>query len=331
MNDWPTGNSGIPEGWTVVNEGEEQTTTVTASKYLTFSSAGTTTVSLTNEGGNAPVLYYSTDAQTWTPWDYSELTFTADAPLYICGDNPEGFNFSNTRNSRFTATGDFFSVSGDIMSLLNKDSELLIIPNENCFLLLFYQCSRLTSGPSLPATTLQEACYKGLFSSCTNLVSSPVLPATTLAPYCYEDLFYACESLESAPVLPAETILPYCYADMFHGCSHLMAAPSLPATTLAEACYSQMLFGCSSITEAPALPVTTLAPYCYYGMFNGTGITTGPELPATSLQPHCYEMMFVGCHSLVNAPALPATSLAEACYESMFYGEQRNSYIHGRR
>ncbi|MBR4739771.1 MAG: leucine-rich repeat protein, partial [Bacteroidales bacterium] len=84
---------------------------ITASKYLTFTSEGTTKLSLKNESGNAPVLYYSSDAANWTQWDYSELSFTAETPLYICGDNPKGFSSGSSKISRFTTEGDSFSVS----------------------------------------------------------------------------------------------------------------------------------------------------------------------------------------------------------------------------
>ena len=88
------------------------------SRYLTFTSEGTTTLSLTNYKDNAPKLYYSTDQATWTLWDYSELTFTTEQPLYLCGDNPKGFSSYGTKYSKFVTAGDNYSVAGDIMSLL---------------------------------------------------------------------------------------------------------------------------------------------------------------------------------------------------------------------
>ena len=118
---WSADSSGIPENWTVEN-------CVTASKYLTFTSEGTTTLSLTNYVGNTPKLYYSTDKTNWTEWDYSELTFSSSAPLYLCGDNPGGFSIGSTKYSQFISSGSPFSVSGDIMTLINKDAECKAIP-----------------------------------------------------------------------------------------------------------------------------------------------------------------------------------------------------------
>ena len=105
---------------------------VRASKYLTFTSEGTTTISLTNMDDNAPVLYYSTDKRKWKRWDYSELSFSTSAPLYLCGDNPSGFNVSETQCSHFVTSGDSYSIAGSIMSLLDKDRSITVIPGSFC-------------------------------------------------------------------------------------------------------------------------------------------------------------------------------------------------------
>ena len=81
-----TGFSRIALERFVAEDEPEPTPGISPNKYLTFTSEGMTKVSLTNNEGNAPVLYYSTDAKNWTLWDYSELSFTANKPLYICGE-----------------------------------------------------------------------------------------------------------------------------------------------------------------------------------------------------------------------------------------------------
>ena len=323
------------------------TPTTGDNQYLTFTSEGTTTISLYNYD-NAPVLFYSTDKTNWTQWDYSELTFTSTTPLYFYGDNPYGFSLSNDQCSAFIANGDSFSVSGNIMSLLSKESSMLYIPSWGCFnglfsgckLLksahdlhlpaivlapycydsMFSSCTALASAPALPATTLASYCYWGMFYNCKALVTAPALPATTLAPYCYHGMFNICTALATAPALPATTLAPYCYYNMFRG-TCITIAPELPATKLADYCYSQMFYGCSSLNNAPELPATTLADNCYSYMFGGCGaLNNAPELPATTLADNCYSNMFAGCGALNNAPELPATTLADHCYQSMFEG-----------
>ena len=204
--------------WGRLTEADKVAESVSASKYLTFSSRGTTMLSLSNEGGNAPVLYYSIDAQNWAQWDYSALTVSANAPLYMCGDNPQGFG---TGISSFRMSGDNVAVSGDIMSLINKDQAVTVIPSASCFYGLFYQCAALVSAPELPATTLTEYCYYNMFYGCSGLIEAPELPATVLAPWCYGQMFAACTSLVTAPSLPAETLVNACYYHMFQNSTSL--------------------------------------------------------------------------------------------------------------
>lgn len=302
---------------------------ITSHKWLTFTSQGVTSIGLENVSDNAPVLYYSKDTKHWTTWDYSPLIFTADSPIYICGDNPDGFSFSSDKYSYFMTydlwqtPSSKFSISGDIMSLINKDEDLLTIPNDYCFQTLFYNCEELTSGPALPATTLKESCYQGMFFGCSGLTAAPVLPATTAPKHCYSAMFFGCAGLTEAPVLPATTLGPGCYQSMFFYCDALeVAQESLPADVLEESCYENMFYNCKSLLAAPVLPATTLADRCYASMFFGCeAITSMPELPATTLTKECYQKMFSGCKNLAMFPdELPATTLAEGCYEFMFEG-----------
>ena len=305
--------------WGRLTEADDVPEPFEASKYLEFTSVGTTKIALDSEGGNDPILYYSTDAENWTLWDYDTLTVSTNHPVYICGDNPEGFSQSTGQYSVFASVGDNFSVSGDVMSLINYKEDVLAIPNSNCFFGLFAG-SKLVSPPSLPATTLTDWCYNAMFYNCSSLTSAPILPATVAAYYCYSSMFYGCTALTSAPELPATTLDEGCYQYMFYGCTALTSAPELPVTTLAKGCYYRMMANCSGLTSAPEeLPATTLTQGCYYGMFqNCTSLVTAPELPATTLAASCYRAMFYGCSSLTAAPDLPATELAEECYYSMF-------------
>lgn len=347
MHDWTRGPSGIPEGWTVEDEGGSSSG-ISAGKYLTFQSEGVTKVSLNNVGGNAPVLYYSIDTENWNQWDYSELSFSAGSPLYICGDNPNGFSTYYDKYSAFSLSGNLFSVSGSVMSLLNHEGDLTSIPSNYCFYRLFSGCSTLMSAPDLPATYLKNSCYQEMFGDCSGLTVLPGLPATSLAQACYYSMFLNCSGVTAAPALPATSIPNYsyrsmfagctslttapelsatsfsgfeCYEEMFKGCTSLESAPELPATLLTNACYAFMFEGCTSLITAPALPATQLTNRCYEGMFKDcTSLTAAPELPATAFSGAPYKNMFMGCTSLVTAPALPATDLVTQCYMNMFTG-----------
>jgi len=299
---------------------------INANRWLTFTSEGETTVGLVNESGNAPVLFYSTDTQHWTEWDYSPLIFTVDSPIYICGDNPDGFSFGADKFSYFKTydmlqtPSDNFSVSGDIMSLISKDEEVTTIPCDYCFCRLFKGTPSLKDAPTLSATTLTKHCYDRMFSQATDLTSPPEgLPAITLKDSCYFAMFEGCSQITYAPELLATTLADGCYHSMFSGCYALQEAPELPATTLAKACYQSMFNGCGSLTDAPELPATELAEACYFKMFSGCGeLVNATELSAMTLAPKCYWQMFYNCKKLQAAPDLPATTLAQDCYTSMF-------------
>lgn len=247
--------------WGILAGADDVIPPITASKYLTFRSEGNTTLRLDNHGDNAPVLYFSTDAQTWTPWDYSSLGIGANAPLYLCGDNLDGLSSSPNRYSSFVATGDRFSVSGDIMSLVNKDEDWQMIPRDYCFYSLFQDCTGLTAAPALSATNLSPYAYGSLFTGCTSLTQAPVLQATSLAEGCYANMF-AGAGLTAAPELGATRLEPSCYSGMFASCIGLTAAPELPAATLAESCYARMFYGCSNLAQVKCLATSLNAPNC---------------------------------------------------------------------
>ena len=154
---------------------------------------------------------------------------TSSEPLYVCGDNKNGFTDKGSSSSdvgRFYAEGSKFSCSGDVMSLLDMNEDMTVIPCSYCFYQLFYQCNLLTSAPELPATVLKMGCYHAMFYGCTGLKASPYLPATSLADDCYYEMFYQCSSLVSTSALNATTLASHCYHGMFEFCTSLNSPPA---------------------------------------------------------------------------------------------------------
>ena len=296
--------------------------------YLTFSSAEPFTIAVGNaKKGWDGILYYSTNASTWSVWDGTTAIASAEhggeQRIYMRGVGNSKIT-GGFISYRWVLTGSDISCIGNIENLLDFET----VANgkhpamtEKCYASMFYDCTALTTAPELPATTLATSCYNSMFRGCTNLKTAPELPATTLADWCCYEMFRGCTSLTIAPELPATTLAKDCYENMFMGCTSLTMAPALPAAALAEYCYFNMFQGCTNLTTAPELPATTLAEKCYYCMFQGcTSLTIAPELPATTLAKDCYNSMFRGCTNLTTAPALPATTLAEMCYYRMFEG-----------
>ncbi|MCQ2739816.1 MAG: hypothetical protein MJ237_06270, partial [bacterium] len=225
---------------TLVGDTLDETKLIDTSKLLNFTAVDeVSTISLSNNGSNTPILYYSLDNKLpiaqWNQWDYSQITLQPGECVYMYGDNPNGFSASSSKYSKFEGTGKF-KVSGNIQSLISIDMPDTI-PNNYCYNRMFYNCSSLVEAPALPATTLANSCYSYMFYNCTSLVNAPALPATTLANECYSWIFYGCNSLVTAPELPATTLADWCYYGMFNNCTSLVTAPELPATTLADWCY----------------------------------------------------------------------------------------------
>lgn len=313
--------------------------------YLTFTSTGGNTLAFDNSQGVNPSLEYSTDGSTWQSWDYSALTIYNGQSVYIRGNNTNGFNRSNLYGSFVIGGNGTVACSGNIMHLLDYTTDLLTIPRSGCFYKLFSGCDKLTSGPSLPATTLAQECYAAMFEMCTLLGSAPALPAMTMERGCYYTMFFGCEALTTPPALPALTLAQECYKEMFRDCISLGTPPTLPASTMAQSCYEGMFSGCTSLsafptlpamdlapscykymflsaqsvylTSAPALPATTLAAGCYEGMFWNTPISTASALPALTMEGSCYRYMYRQTN-ITGAPSLPATILADGCYHGMF-------------
>ena len=350
MESWPTGGSGIPNGWRVEDLYEND-----YEIPLTFHAleAGTITVNL-DEGATLNPIQYSLNNAVWTnvAWN-TPIALSANDVIHFRGNNGTCYDETNQAGFRFVCSNNCF-IFGNLMSLIDKNNFAtsttlthprafyrlfqtsesnttllnhpyydVVLPATTltayCYGKLFGNCQGITRAPSLPATTLQEGCYFEMFYECAALTTPPALPATTLAGYCYYKMFNGCTHLATAPTLPATTIASNCYYSMFSGCTNLTVAPELPATELFDRCYLGMFQGCTKLTTAPALPATTLAENCYYNMFSGcTNLTAAPALPAGTLTQYCYYGMFNGCKKLTTAPTLPATTLANYCYYGMF-------------
>ena len=295
--------------------------------YVTFTSNEEVGFKMTaNSGYTISGLEYSVKNDEWK-------TISANESVTFGGNNGNlrlrGKNLSGTATNEYNYAKIFFTsndenakvaCTGDIRTLLDYKNYNTVETKDARFCYLFMNCTRLTSAPELPATTLAYVCYLGMFNGCTSLATAPELPATTLKYNCYCGMFKDCTSLTTAPALPATTLANSCYSSMFSGCSSLTKAPELPATTLADYCYFYMFKGCTSLTTAPELKATTLADQCYMGMFNGcTSLTTAPELKAETLANSCYNSMFYNCIKLESVTMLATDVNASDCLYNWLY------------
>ena len=328
---WPTGNSGIPYGWTILNSNISHPLTIMGG---TNNGSDVYITNTTNE-----FVYSLDEGQTWQILQPNvHITLNNGDKMQLMAANrlngikPTVDSTYGIGNIKVTDT---VYVSGNVMSLLDGSynnagyynfETMQEIPHDNQFKGLFKDNTNLTLAYSddlvLPATKLKQSCYEDMFRGCINIniwpnAAAPELPATILADNCYKTMF-GWTNIINAPKLPALSLAYGCYNGMFWGCWNLTTPPTLPATQLKDSCYAYM-FADSAITTPPQLPATNLKDYCYQYMFEGcTSLTTAPDLPATELSPVCYASMFEGCTSLTTAPTLSATQLAWGCYRQMF-------------
>lgn len=271
----PTGTSGIPSGWVALDKEYFQITNeYNGNNTIKF---GRESDPGSSSGQIGITLEYSTDGgSTWSSFSIGGRQVTTVTVATIPAGGTILFRGNNTYinkagSLRFSSTQNF-SVSGNIMTLLDKTGQSVTLSVAG-FRELF-SGSKVTDASKLklPATTLVPNCYQLMFMNCTSLVNAPALPATTLAEACYNTMFQGCTALTKAPELPATTLANSCYGAMFVNCTSLVTPPSiLPATSVLDtySCYSQMFSGCTSLTTSPYIASEDLASNCYYAMFNG--------------------------------------------------------------
>ena len=219
-------------------------------------------------------LEYSTDATTWSTWNGTEISSSGNN-LYLRGTGNTKIT-GDSSNSNFVFTG---------------TDTLKIACEGNIENLLDYKTVSAGGHP-----TMAPSCYRTMFFNCTALTTAPTLPATTLASGCYQNMFNGCTSLTIAPALPVTTLAESCYKGMFENCTALTTVPELPATTLAVRCYSNMFQECKSIKLSTTrtgeyqtpyrIPTTgsgTTADYSLTDMFYRTGgsFDVTPEINTT--------------------------------------------------
>ena len=134
---------------------------------------------------------------------------------------------------------------------------------------MFTGCKELIIAPDLPAITLADNCYSWMFYNCTSLTTAPsILPAITLESNCCANMFSGCASLTTAPELPATTLANRCYQRMFYGCALLEKAPELPAPELSTGCYERMFYGCRMMNYIKMLAIVVAEDALSYWVYN---------------------------------------------------------------
>lgn len=197
LNTSTTGESYVPNGWTVNNFPD----------YLCLTNReGYSGLRLLKWGTTIPAIQYSKDRINWTDYTIGEGETQGEIINLSNADDKVFFKAKNTNatfntfNSGISFIGwGAFDCSGNIMSLLDETCQQTEVP-EYAFYSLFAGMSSIYSAPELPATTLNANCYQMMFYNCSNLTTAPELPATTLAANCYREMFNGCTNLSEVTV-----------------------------------------------------------------------------------------------------------------------------------
>lgn len=197
--------------------------------YLTFRSPYTFTLSVATPGWNGTVEY-STDTETWTTWDGSQVSAALssagdDAGYYVLYLRGTGNTvFSGASAGKFVMTGASIACIGNIEMLLDYATAITgesPTMQESCFSHAFYGCSPLVIAPELPALTVPPKGYLAMFQACDHLVLPPVLPAATVGNYGFKQMFSECTSLIGVPRLHTEVFFMFSATLMFSNCANI--------------------------------------------------------------------------------------------------------------
>ena len=295
LNIWPTGISGIPNGWRTGSYYGKEDNIDYRKEYFTLEAVtkGEMTLYKPSDYNSSSLLQYSFNDSEW-------IDFNSDTIINVVkGDKIKikafiSGNYYNAGDKAFNSTG-YYKVYGNILSLLYGNEfediksyidydieyyniyycDLTSISSLSTFQGLFTASTKLVSAKNLilPFTNLCPRCYQSMFENCISLTTAPELPATTLATECYDNMFSACTSLITAPELPATTLLAYCYRYMFYGCTNLVKATKLSAATLAIGCYQAMFYECKNLKEITMLATDISATNCLSNWVSGVAST----------------------------------------------------------
>lgn len=170
---------------------------------------------------HVPSVSYSTDdGNTWTTVTNSDSDVVIATPTIPAGGKvlwkSEAIRFgTNTTNyCQFSSSGNY-NASGNIMSMLYGDSFADKVELKNytyTFIGLFRGSSNLISAENLimPATALTNNCYRTMFYQCSNLTTAPSLPASTLVVSCYQYMFMYCKKLSYVKCLATDISASNC-------------------------------------------------------------------------------------------------------------------------
>ena len=312
-------NSGIPKGWTVLTNEQEEL----KQKYfwVEFEEANGTISGLTNDYTD---MYHSFDGTTWltTP---NTLSMGNNTLVYFKNNSKKISDEALRLNINFNSNA---KVGGDLSSITDMAD---------------YACAELfddnrhltdASNLVLPWETIGKSSFYNMFAICTILKYPPIIKATKLGVGSCSQMFFNCHSLLRTPILltPSNNFIPRAaYSRMFYGCSSLVEVCDLNALRVGDEGYSEMFYECTSLETAPYINAEDLSyttipsgwpnvrgKHMYCMFIRCKRLKNVQSVLKADLAEECYKWMYRECSSLKIAPSLPQHTLTTRCYYGMF-------------
>ena len=191
-----------------------------SSEYLTFTilSAGTinwrasdTSITRTIEDKLNNGQWTSITSNTGS--SAPTITVNSGDKLQFRGNNTEYKTSASAYNS-FSGSTAYFNLSGNILSLFYGDNlDAQTAPTIFELGGMFQSTNVIDAGGLLLPNIVRRYCYFEMFCFCTKLTTAPVLPATTLEFKCYCAMFYGCTSLNHIKCLATDISEKDCTED----------------------------------------------------------------------------------------------------------------------
>lgn len=311
---WSNGISGIPVGWTTVNDaqgiivssqcvlldeagGTKQITVTSSSPWTattnsdwitispSSSSTASTTVSITTpqtEGTKRMGTIVFSDGNIETVVSvlqrgYEAMLLTFD----ILGGGTIGWR---AQNSSLTKTIQYRKNGGNWTSITSTTSGVTFsVANGD---VVQFRGDNTAYGNASYYNRFTATCQFKVRGNIMSLINSTSFSSlTTLSDTgALRTLFYQNTYLIDASelLLPATTLSARCYQGLFNGCTNLTAVPVLPAATLASNAYNNLFNACSSLTYIKCLATDISASNCTSNWVNGVA-ATGTFVKASSM------------------------------------------------
>lgn len=157
-------------------------------------------------------------------------------------------------------------VSGNLASLIGFSETLPTY----CFRYMFYSSNIVDASElELPWTTLSEWCFGRMFYNCTKLTEPPYLPAETAVDSCYRLMFRNCTALKKLARMGCKNLAFASHYAMYQLCTALEKVTLPLFDTYANQALAFIFNGCSGLkeltVECPEVLSTQHMFYCLAG------------------------------------------------------------------